>query len=156
MEFFSMLSGARLTHVPYKGNALAVQALMRGEIQAFITPIAGVLPHLRSGKLRALAVTSAKRSAALPDVPTMVESGYPRYVSVAWFSVFLPAKTPQAIADRLEGELLRIMQLPAVRQSIAKLGTEPTYAGASAIPPRAAAERKLWAEVIEKTGMKIE
>jgi tripartite-type tricarboxylate transporter receptor subunit TctC len=156
MELYGMLSGAKLTHVPYKGNALAVQALLAGDIHAFITPVAGVLPQVKAGKLRAVAVTSGKRSPALPDVPTMVESGYPRYVSVAWFSVFVPIKTPQAIADTLERELIRLMQTPAVREAITRLGTEPSYDTARSIPPRAAEERKLWAEVIEKTGMKIE
>jgi tripartite-type tricarboxylate transporter receptor subunit TctC len=156
MELYGMLSGAKLTHVPYKGNALAVQALLAGDIHAFITPVAGVLQQVKAGKLRAVAVTSGKRSPALPDVPTMVESGYPRYVSVAWFSVFVPIKTPQAIADTLERELIRLMQMPAVREAITRLGTEPSYDTARSIPPRAAEERKLWAEVIEKTGMKIE
>ena len=156
MEFFQMLTGAKLAHIPYKGNAPAVQSLIGGETQAFITPIAGVLPHVRAGKLRALAVTSPKRTATLPDVPTMAELGYPRFVHVAWFSVHAPAKTPQPVIDIIERELQRVIQLPDVRERMSKAGTDPAWENAKTIVARAGTERKLWAEVIEKTGMKVE
>ena len=156
MEFFKLLTGAKLTHIPYNGNAPAVQSLLAGETQAFITPIAGVLPHVRAGKLRALAVTSSKRTATLPDVPTMAELGYPRFVSVAWFAVFAPAKTPQPVVDVIERELQRVVQLPDVRERLTKSGADPAWEDAKTIVARAGIERKLWAEVIEKTGMKVE
>lgn len=156
MEFFKLLTGARLTHVPYKGNAPAVQSLVAGETHAFITPIAGVLQHVRAGKLRALAVTSGKRSAVLPDVPTMTELGFPKFKVVAWYAVLVPQKTPQAIVDALEREIVRIIQLPDVREKLAGVGVEPVWDSGKAVIPRAKEERALWAEVIEKSGMKID
>jgi tripartite-type tricarboxylate transporter receptor subunit TctC len=156
MEFFMLLTGAKLTHVPYNGNAPAVQSVVAGETQAFITPISGVLPQVRAGKLRSLMVSSTTRSPQLPDSPTMVELGYKRYVVATWFSLFAPAKTPQAVIDVLDREVVRIMQLPDVRERLQKLGADPISTDARAIVARAAEERKLWAEVIEKTGMKVE
>ena len=156
MEFFQMLTGAKLAHIPYKGNAPAVQSLIAGETHAFITPIAGVLPHVRAGKLRALAVTGPERTATLPDVPTMAELGYSRFVHVAWFSVLAPAKTPQPVIDAIERELQRVIQLPDVRERMTKAGADTAWENAKTIAARAGIERKLWAEVIEKTGMKVE
>ena len=156
MELFKLMSGARVTHVPYSGNAPAVQSVVAGETQAFITPIAGALQQIRAGRLRALAVTSAQRSALLPDVPTMVESGYPRFVVVSWFCVMVPIKTPQPIVEALERELSRIVQLPSMREAMTKAGQDPIFETAKPLVARATEERKLWAEVIEKTGMKLE
>ena len=156
MELFKLQTGARLTHVPYKGNAPAVRSLMAGETQAFITPIAGVLQHVRAGKLKVLAVTSARRSSVLPDVPTMIELGHPKFKVVAWYAVLVPEKTPQGVSDALDRELVRIIQLPEVRERLAGAGIEPVWDSGRAVIARAREERALWAEVIEKSGMKIE
>ena len=156
MELFKMLTGAKATHVPYSGNAPGVQSLIAGETQAFVSPVAGVLQQIRAGKLMALAVSSPVRTPTLPDVPTMTELGYPKFNNVAWFSVFAPAKTPQAIIDTLERELQRVVQLPDVRERMNKSGSGPAWENSKTIVSRAATERKLWAEVIEKTGMKVE
>lgn len=156
MEFFMLLTGAKLTHVPYNGNAPAVQSVVAGETQAFVTPISGVLPQVRAGKLRSLMVSSATRSPQLPDSPTMVELGYKRYVVATWFSLFAPAKTPQAVIDVLDREIVRVIQLPDVRERLQKLGADPISIDAKSIIARTAEERKLWTEVIEKTGMKVE
>ena len=156
MEFFMLLTGAKLTHVPYNGNAPAVQSVVAGETQAFVTPISGVLPQIRAGKLRSLTVSSTTRSPQLPDSPTMVELGYKRYVVATWFSLFAPAKTPQAVIDVLDREIVRVIQLPDVRERLQKLGADPISIDAKSIIARTAEERKLWTEVIEKTGMKVE
>ena len=156
MEFFMLLTGAKLTHVPYNGNAPAVQSVVAGETQAFVTPISGVLPQVRAGKLRSLMVSSTTRSPQLPDSPTMVELGYKRYVVATWFSLFAPAKTPQAVIDVLDREIVRVIQLPDVRERLQKLGADPISIDAKSIIARTAEERKLWTEVIEKTGMKVE
>lgn len=156
MEFFMLLTGAKLTHVPYNGNAPAVQSVVAGETQAFVTPISGVLPQIRAGKLRSLMVSSTTRSPQLPDSPTMVELGYKRYVVATWFSLFAPAKTPQTVIDVLDREIVRIIQLPDVRERLQKLGADPISSDAKSIIARTAEERKLWTEVIEKTGMKVE
>lgn len=156
MELFKMLTGAKATHVPYSGNAPGVQSLIAGETQAFVSPVAGVLQQIRAGKLMALAVSSPRRTPTLPEVPTMTELGYPKFNNVAWFSVFAPAKTPQAVIDTLERELQRVVQLPDVRERMNKSGSGPAWENSKTIVARAATERKLWAEVIEKTGMKVE
>ncbi|OGA28565.1 MAG: hypothetical protein A3I01_09100, partial [Betaproteobacteria bacterium RIFCSPLOWO2_02_FULL_65_24] len=156
MEFYKLLTGARLTHVPYKGNAPAVRSLLAGQTHAFITPIAGVLSHVRAGRLKPLMVTSPKRSPALPDVPTMVELGYPKFKIVAWYSVLVPAGTPRPIADSLQREIVRIIQQPEIRAGMAKYSLDPVWADARTVVERAKEERALWNEVIEKTGMKIE
>jgi tripartite-type tricarboxylate transporter receptor subunit TctC len=156
MEFYKVLTGARMIHIPYGGNAPAVQSLVAGQTHAFITPIAGVLQHVRAGKLRALAVTSAQRSPVLPDVPTFVELGQPRFIAVAWFNALVPIKTPDAVVDALHRELVRVLQLPEIREQYARLGQEPAWGTGQAVVDRARGERKLWAEVIEKSGMKVE
>ena len=156
MEFFMLLTGAKLTHIPYGGNAPAVQSVVSGETQAFITPISGALQQVRAGKLRSLSVSSAIRSPLLPEVPTMAELGYKRFVISTWFSLFAPAKTPQAIVDLLDREVVRVLQLPEVQERILKMGSDPNSTDARAVTARVAEERKLWAEVIDKTGMKVE
>ena len=156
MEYFMLATGAKMTHVPYKGNAPAIQSLVSGETQVFMTPIAGALPHVRAGRLRVLAVTSAKRSADVPDVPTMIEAGYPDFTILAWYAVMAPAKTPQAVVDALDRELVRIMKMEDVQARLKKAGLDPVFDTAAAVTARAARERKLWTQVIEKSGMKAE
>ena len=156
MEYFKLVTGAKLTHVPYNGNAPAIQSLIAGQTQAFMTPIAGALANVRAGKLRALAVASEKRALELPDVPTMIESGYPEFRIASWFGVLAPAKTPQAVVDALDQEFVRIMGLDDIRTRLQQAGLEPVSDTASSMLARARRERVLWGEVIEKTGMKIE
>ena len=156
MEYFMLATGAKMTHVPYKGNAPAIQSLVSGETQVFMTPIAGALPHVRAGRLRVLAVTSEKRSADVPDVPTMIEAGYPDFTVVAWYAVMAPAKTPQAVVDTLDRELVRIMKMEDVQARLKKAGLDPVFDTAASVIARSARERKLWTQVIEKSGMKAE
>jgi len=156
MEYFMLATGAKMTHVPYKGNAPAIQSLSAGQTQVFMTPIAGALANVRAGKLRALAVTSEKRAPVLPEVPTMIESGYPDFIVAAWYAVMAPAKTPQAVVTTLDRELVRIMKLDEVRARLEKVGLDPVFDTAAAVIARSKRERKLWAEVIEKSGMKVE
>ncbi len=156
MELFKMITGAKATHVPYGGNAAGVQSLVAGETQAFISPIAGVLQQVRAGKLLALAVSSAGRTASLPAVPTMAEAGYPKFTTVAWFGVYVPARIPQAVFNVLESEMQRVTQLPDVRERLIKAGSDAVWENQKSVIARVGAERKLWAEVIEKTGMKVE
>jgi tripartite-type tricarboxylate transporter receptor subunit TctC len=156
MEFYKLLTGARMTHVPYKGNAPAVVSIITGETQAFISAITGVLPHVEAGRLRALAMTSPKRSPALPAVPTMSELGYPRLATVSWFAVLAPAATPQSVVDILGRELGRIIELPDIREKLAQQGSEPAFGTGKAVVDRARDERKLWADIVQRTGMKID
>ncbi|MCC6474037.1 MAG: tripartite tricarboxylate transporter substrate binding protein [Burkholderiales bacterium] len=156
MEYFKLATGAKLTHVPYGGNAAAIQSVVAGQTQAFMTPVAGALANVRAGRLRALTVASEQRVADLPEVPTMIESGYANFTMTPWFGLLAPAKTPQAVVDALYRELARIMAMDDVRARLRKAGLDPVADTAAAMSARAARDRALWTEVIEKTGMKVE
>ena len=124
-EMFKSATGTRLVHVPYKGAGPAVNALIAGEIQVMFAPIVAVLPQVKAGRLRALGVTSAKRSAAAPDVPTLAETGLTGYEISSWFGLFVPASTPAAVVDKLFKETNRVLKSPDVIERFAKEGAEP-------------------------------
>jgi tripartite-type tricarboxylate transporter receptor subunit TctC len=124
-ELFNATAKVKIVHVPYKGAVPAVTDVMGGQVQTMFTPFPPALPQLRSGKLRALAVSTAKRSGLLPEVPTVAESGLPGYAAEGWFAVLAPARTPAAIVKRLNSELNRALQLPDVKASLAADGAEP-------------------------------
>jgi tripartite-type tricarboxylate transporter receptor subunit TctC len=123
-ELFKLTTGLDIVHVPYKGGGPAITALMSGEVQMVFSSMLPVMPHLKSGRLAALAIASAKRTAALPDLPTFRESGVD-YESGTWFGVLVPAGTPKEIVSRLHGEIARIVKLPDVQERIAGEGAEP-------------------------------
>ena len=112
-------------HVPFKGGAEAMTEVIAGRIDFFFGPVGLVLPHVREGKLRALVVNGAKRSSALPDVPTTLEAGIANAEYPIWFGLFLPAKTPREIVEKLHGETLKALQSPKVREKLAALGIDP-------------------------------
>ena len=124
-EMFKSATGTRLVHVPYKGAGPAVNALIAGEIQVMFAPIVAVLPQVKAGRLRALGVTSAKRSAAAPDLPTLAETGLTGYEISSWFGLFVPASTPAAVVDKLFKETSRVLKSPDVLERFAKEGAEP-------------------------------
>jgi tripartite-type tricarboxylate transporter receptor subunit TctC len=124
-EMFKSATGTRLVHVPYKGAGPAVNALLAGEIQVMFAPIVAVLPQVKAGRLRALGVTSAKRSAAAPDLPTLAEVGLTGYEISSWFGLFVPASTPAAVVDKLFKETNRVLKSPDVLERFAKEGAEP-------------------------------
>ena len=124
-EMFKSATGTRLVHVPYKGAGPAVNALIAGEIQVMFAPIVAVLPQVKAGRLRALGVTSAKRSAAAPDLPTLAETGLTGYEISSWFGLFVPASTPAAVVDKLFKETNRVLKSPDVIERFAKEGAEP-------------------------------
>ncbi|MDQ2780045.1 MAG: tripartite tricarboxylate transporter substrate binding protein [Pseudomonadota bacterium] len=124
-EMFKSAAGVNMVHVPYKGAGPAVKDLLGGQIQVMFAPIVAVLPLVKSGALRALAVTSPKRSAAAPEVPTMIESGLPSLSIVSWFGLFVPTATPQAVVDKLYREAAKALQNSDTIKSFAKEGAEP-------------------------------
>lgn len=124
-ELFNAVAKVKIVHVPYKGAAPAVTDLMGGQVQTMFSPFPPALPQVRAGKLRALAVSAAKRSGLLPDLPTVAESGLPGYAAESWFAVLAPARTPPAVVSRLNTELNRALQLPDVKASLAADGAEP-------------------------------
>lgn len=124
-EMFKTATGVRLTHVPYKGAGPAVNAVIAGEIQVMFAPIVAVLPHVKSGRLRALGVTSGARSAAAPELPTLAESGLAGYEISSWFGLFVPSSTPAPVVDKLYRETLRVLKSPDVIDRFAREGAEP-------------------------------
>lgn len=123
-ELFKVLAKVDLVHVPYKGSGAAITDLLGGQINVFFDNVASALPYVKSGKLRGLAVTTARRSDQLPNVPTMIEAGVPGYESSSWNGIVMPAKTPKATIDRFYFELSKVLQTAEVRERIAGLGAE--------------------------------
>jgi tripartite-type tricarboxylate transporter receptor subunit TctC len=124
-EMFKGAAGVTMTHVPYKGAGPAVNDLLAGQIQVMFAPMVAVLPQVKAGRLKALAVTSAKRSQAVPELPTLAESGLDGFAIVSWFGFFVPVATPQAVVDRLHAETLKALKNPETIERFAKEGAVP-------------------------------
>src|ERR1041385_4845036 len=124
-ELFNIVTGAKLVHVPYKGVNLAMQGVLAGEIQLVFIGIPAALPHIKAGKLRALALVAPQRSPALPEVPTVAEAGLKDFEVTTWYGVMAPAGTPRPIITRLNGELGKIMHTPDVKERLAGMATDP-------------------------------
>jgi tripartite-type tricarboxylate transporter receptor subunit TctC len=122
---FSRQTGAQLLHVPYKGSGPLINDLLGGQVAMSFDTITPVLPHVKAGKLRALAVTTNKRSAALPDVPTLEESGLKGFNMGTWFGLLAPAATPKEIVARLNSEIVKIINTPEFRKRLEEIGAEP-------------------------------
>ncbi|MEJ7930538.1 tripartite tricarboxylate transporter substrate binding protein [Ramlibacter sp. AN1015] len=155
-ELFKSLTGKDMLHVPYKGMNPALQDLLAGRVDAMFCNMPVCLPHIRSGKLTPLAVTSGKRSALLPDVPTMQEAGIPNYVVEGWFGLFAPAGTPQAVIDRLNTEVVKILKDPATVQQLQGQGAEPDPGSPKEFAAFVGKEREKWAKVIRDARITLE
>jgi tripartite-type tricarboxylate transporter receptor subunit TctC len=155
-ELLNSLGGVRMTHVPYKGSGQAVTDLLGGHVQVMFSGFSSTLPHIKAGKLRALAVTGAKRSAALADVPTISEQGFPGVEATAWYGVLAPANTPKPIITRLHDELVKILKLPDVMQRLEGLGFEIVGSTPEAFGAYINAETVKWAKVVKASGAKAD
>ena len=123
-ELFNAMAGVRMVHIPYKGSPPAVTDLLAGEVALMFSPSSTVLPHVKTGRLRALAVTTASRLPSLPELPTVAESGLKGYETITWFGFVAPAKTPPAVVTRLNAEIVKVLALPEVRNQFAIQGIE--------------------------------
>jgi tripartite-type tricarboxylate transporter receptor subunit TctC len=155
-ELFRSRAGIQIVHVSYKGGGQAVQDLLGGQIQMLVTALPTVEGHLKGGKLRALAFTSARRVPGAPEVPTMAESGYPGLEILSWYGILAPAGTPPEVVRRLNAEINRVLQMPDVRERLIALGTEPTGGTPEQFTQVIRADTARWAKVVSDAGIRIE
>jgi tripartite-type tricarboxylate transporter receptor subunit TctC len=156
IELFLLMTGTRMLHVPYKGPGPGVIDLVAGRVALAAPSTIATITHVRSGRLRALGVTTAKRVAGLPDIPTIAESGVPGYESVSWFGLIAPAGAPKEVIARLHKETVAILRTPEVRDRFAKDGTEVVASSPEEFDAYMRTERVKWAKVVQSAGIKPE
>ena len=155
-ELFNSLAGVRTTHVPYKGRQMAIPDLLGGSITMMFDNMPSALPVVKEGKLRAIGVTSSKRSQSAPEIPTIAEQGLPGFEATSWFAVFAPAGTPRPVIDQLHAEMVRIFNLPDVQQKLRTLGLDPILGGPDELAKVQQSEIAKWAKVVKDSGAKAE
>ena len=155
-EVFKSVAGVDLLHVPYKGGGPALVDLMAGRVQVMLDTAASAMPHVRSGKLRALAITGAKRSPEYPDLPTFAEAGMPQYDTNAWYSIHAPAGTPPEVVRRLNGELVVILKDPDVLARFKQLSTEPVGNTPEEFGAFVRTELDKYARIIKGAGIRLD
>lgn len=155
-EMFKMLTGIDMQHVPYKGSAQAIGDVIGGQITMSFENIVVASPFVKSGRIKALAVTSAKRASALPAVPTIADTGVPGFEAIGWFGMVVPAATPKDVVARLNSELVRALGMPDVKERIANLGAEVVPTSPEGMDKFNNAQIALWARVVKASGAKIE
>jgi tripartite-type tricarboxylate transporter receptor subunit TctC len=153
-EMFKVMTGTDMLHVPYKGAAPAIADILAGHVKVGFHNMPDVLPHVKSGGLRAIAVTAPRRAAAMPDVPTMIEAGVPGYEAQVWFGVFAPAGTPRPVVDRLHAEISKALADPEIRGKLEALGNEVSGIGPDAFAAYVRTEVGRWAAIVTKAGVK--
>ena len=156
MELLKTMTGIELVHIPYTGGGPAVTAVVGGQVPLNVGTTGGVLPHVRSGKLRALAVTTARRQAAAPDVPTFAESGVPGYDHGPWNGLFAPAKTPPALLAKIHAEVGRALRAPEVQKVFSNEGVEAVASKPEEFAATVRAELRMWPKVVKAAGIKVQ
>ena len=152
-QLLTTLPGVQLQNVPFQGAAPALTAAMSNQIDLASVTLPPAAPLVQSGKLKGIAVTSATRAAALPDVPTATESGFPAITATAWSGFFVPPKTPKAVVDKLEQAILQAAALPDIKEKLTALGFEPTSTPGAQFRVELSAEIKTWSAVLEKANL---
>jgi tripartite-type tricarboxylate transporter receptor subunit TctC len=156
-EMFKIMTGTFMVHIPYKGAPPAVADLMAGRVHLMFDNLASALPNVKAGKVRALAVTTKKRSAFLPELPTLDESGLKGFDMTTWWGIMAPGKTPQAVVERLSAEILKALDAPDVRERLRAMGSEPPAVRTpEAFTAFVAAELKTYGELVKRSGAKVE
>jgi tripartite-type tricarboxylate transporter receptor subunit TctC len=155
-EMFKQMTGANIVHVPYKGSAPAITDLLGGQVSLMFDNLPSALPQVKAGKLRALGVTSARRSQAAPDIPTIAESGVPGYEVDSWFGILAPAATPKEIVSKLNVEIVRILKIPEVRERLLEQGAEPVGDTPEHFAEHIRRETAKWARVVKASGAKAD
>jgi tripartite-type tricarboxylate transporter receptor subunit TctC len=155
-ELLSSMAQVKLQHVPYKGSGPALIDVMGGYVQMLITSIPSVMPHIKSGKLRAIAVAGTKRSPGAPEIPTMIEAGLPGFVVSAGFGLLAPARTPREIIQKINAEAVKSLAAPAVSERLAGEGAEPVGSTPEEYDAFNRSEIEKWIQVVQKAGIKPE
>lgn len=155
-EQFKTAAGVQITHVPFKGNAPAVQSMLSGQTHLFFSGLPGVLQQIRGGKLRTLAVTSAARSSFTPELPTMRESGFPEMDLSSWYGFFVPAATPRYVIDVLYREAAAAVHAPDIQEKLKHQDLDPVVAPADVLAARMRDEARRWAKVVREAKMKVD
>lgn len=155
-ELLRLLAGIRLTHVPYKGSGPAVAAFVGGEVGVYVENIPVFVPHMQSGRVRALGVSGERRFPSLPDVPTVTEGGLKGYDAAGWWGVFAPAATPKDVVARLHSEISAIVALPDVRERMQAQGAVPSGIGDEKFAAFVRAEQTKWSRVVKESGARVE
>ena len=153
-ELFRMMAGVDMVHVPYKGSGQAMTDLISGQVGVAFDQITSSIGHVQSGKLRALAVTSAKRFPSVPNLPTVAEAGVAGYESVSWNGIAAPARTPREIIDRIQGEVARALQQADMKERFLKDGIEPIGSTPEQFAAHIRSERAKWEKVVDRAGIK--
>ena len=151
-----MMANIKLVHVPYKGGGPAMRGLLGGEIDAYFATPVTPLPHIKSGKAVAIATTGAKRSATLPDVPTVAESGYPRYEALNWYAYLAPAKTPRDVVQRLNAEITKVLRMPEAVKLLDGQGVEPEPGTPEQLAAYMKREYETWGKVVKQAGIQAQ
>ncbi|GAB3645682.1 tripartite tricarboxylate transporter substrate binding protein [Ramlibacter alkalitolerans] len=151
-EAFNHAAGIKVTHVPYKGTGPAIADLLGGQVQAAIATMASVEPHIKAGKLKALGVTTPKRSQAMPEIPTIAESGLAGYDVPLWYSILAPAGTPREVVGRLSSDIAKTLQAPDVRERLAQQGFEISYLNADQMSELIKRDTARWNRIIKDMG----
>ncbi|NMM76618.1 tripartite tricarboxylate transporter substrate binding protein [Acidovorax sp. SRB_24] len=155
-ELFKSMAKVNLTHIPYKGSAPAVSDLLGNQISIMFDNMPSVIPHVRSGKLRAIAITTAKRSPELPDVPTIAEAGVPGYEAVSWFGMFAPAGTPAPVLATISAALSKVLANPEVQKKISAQGGETVNETPAQFAAFIRAETIKWGKVVKESGASVD
>ena len=153
MELFLSMAGLKMEHIPYKGTGPAMIDMLAGQTATMIAPILTPIPHIRSGRLRGLGITSAARSPVAPEIPTIAEAGLPGYEAVQWYGALAPAQTPRDIVARLHREITAILQMPDVRKRFAGDGTHPVGSTPEEFRGYIQSELAKWAKVARSAGI---
>jgi tripartite-type tricarboxylate transporter receptor subunit TctC len=154
VELFKMAAGVNIVHVPYKGTGQALTDVMTGQVQMMMSSALPALPHIKSGKLRGLAVTSAKRAAVYPELPSVAESGLPGFETTSWHGMLLPARTPSALVAKVHAELVRALTDADVKQKFANVGMDTVANSPAQFTAYIKSESEKWSKVIRTIGIK--
>ena len=156
MELLKSSAGLQITHVPYKGAAAAITGLIGGEINMMFESGPAVIPHVKSGKLKVIAVGTKSRSVVLPEVPTVAESGVPGFAAVAWAALLAPTGTPKSIIQKMNTELNAVLAKPAIKEKLISVGAEPVETSPEQAVAFIKAELKLWGDAVKASGVKAD